>query len=360
MSDLDVLRTLRDQIVPPPLDVLRETARRRARRSNALGVLAASAAVVALAATTVVVAGDDADRSPLPIQPPEPSSRPLTYADGAVVHYGDRTVDAAGPVVELDLTDQGVAFRTADGRIWFTDGASVDELGALGEPGPVFTDDTWPPLVHDGWLVSAHSGSTVAWFEFRRLGVAEVVVYDTAAGAFVNRTDVALDDGGAFPGAVTDRYVYWFGDTGPDADDIPDVRYDPGTGEQVPVSPEQIQDDLRSQGAPRTILIGSGGPLRVTDGTDRNFSIEGGRVTPQGEQPLTAEDGLTGKRFAFDAPPDYPRQVAAYLTQWLDDQTIVLVSARAGGDDLIVCRVDTRACEVVNSGPSSLVLPEVG
>jgi hypothetical protein len=30
------------------------------------------------------------------------------------------------------------------------------------------------------------------------------------------------------------------------------------------------------------------------------------------------------------------------------------------GDDLIVCRVDTRACEVVNSGPASLVLPEVG
>lgn len=360
MSDLDVLHTLRDQIVPPPLDALRQTARRRTRRSNGLAAVAASAAVVALVATTVVVAGDDADRSPLPAPPAEPSSRPLTYADGAVVHYGDRTVDAAGPVVELDLTDHGVAFRTADGRIWFTDGSRVDELGALGEPGPTYDDDSWPLLVHDGWLVSAHTGSRVAWFEFPSPGAPEVVVYDTA-----DRRELARDSASADPRSVTlpylvsERYVYWFAEADPnlDAGDTPQVRFDPATGEQTPVEPEEVQQDLLGDGPERTVVIGGG---TVTDGTDRNFAIERGRVVPQGAQPLIAEDGLTGRRFVFEAPPGYPRQVAAYLTQWLDDQTVVLVSARAGGDDLIVCGVDTRACEVVNSGPSSLVLPEVG
>ena len=36
-------------------------------------------------------------------------------------------------MVELDLTDDGVAFRTSDGRIWFTDGSAVDAIGDVGQ-----------------------------------------------------------------------------------------------------------------------------------------------------------------------------------------------------------------------------------
>ena len=43
MSELDLLRRLGDQIVPPPFEALRETARRRARRARVATSLAVAA-----------------------------------------------------------------------------------------------------------------------------------------------------------------------------------------------------------------------------------------------------------------------------------------------------------------------------
>ena len=264
MSDLDVLRTLRDQIVPPPLDTLRETARRRGRAASAAGALAAAAAVAVVATTTVLAVGGDDDGSLPPVETPDPgsSTRPLTYADGDVLHYGERTIDADGPIVELDLTDQGVAFRTDDKRIWFTDGTGVEEIGDVGEPGPAYTrGDVWPLLVHDGWVVSAHSGSLVAWFEFAGPGGRPVaVVYDASTREVLARERVTADlERVALPYLVSDRYFYWFAEPDPEVEaiDTPQVRLDPQTGDIVPVSDEQVQDDLRSQGLSRTILIGA-------------------------------------------------------------------------------------------------------
>jgi hypothetical protein len=370
MSDLELLRELREQIVPPPLDTLRETARRRGQVSAA-GALAGAAAVAVIAATTVMTVGGDDGGSLPPVDPPDPgsSTRPLTYADGDVLHYGDLTVEADGPIVELDLTDQGVAFRTDDNRIWFTDGAGVEEIGDVGTPGPAYTrDDVWPLLVHDGWVVSAHSGSLVAWFEFAGPGDEPVVVVYDAGTHEVLARELATDDSAsvALPHLVSDRYFYWFADPDPAllADETSQVRLDLETGDQVPVSDEEVQADLRSQGPARTILVGTdekgAPPLRVTDGTDRNFASRGGRITPQGGQPLVAEDGATGKQLEFDAPPGYPRTMLIWLTQWLDDDTVAFVSTLATGEDLLVCQVATGACGVVLSGPESLVLPEVG
>ncbi len=160
MSELDVLRRLGDQIVPPPFEALRETARRRTRRTRVASV-AVAASVVAASATAVYL-GRDADRrtEPAPVTPP--TSRPLTYADGSTIHYGDQAVEADGRVVELDVTDDGVAFRTDDGRIWFTDGSTPDQLGALGETGPGYRDP-WPLTSHPGWMLSPNSGSRLVW-----------------------------------------------------------------------------------------------------------------------------------------------------------------------------------------------------
>ena len=44
--------------------------------------------------------------------------------------------------MELDLTDYGVGFRTDDGRVWFSDGSTPDELGELGATGPGYGDTT--------------------------------------------------------------------------------------------------------------------------------------------------------------------------------------------------------------------------
>jgi ferric-dicitrate binding protein FerR (iron transport regulator) len=113
MSELDVLRRLGDQILPPPFEALQETARRRARRARAATSLAVAAAVVAVSATTVYLdRGDDRRVEPAPATP---TSRPLTYADGSTIHYGDHTVEAGGNVVELDVTDYGAGYRTEDG-----------------------------------------------------------------------------------------------------------------------------------------------------------------------------------------------------------------------------------------------------
>ncbi len=68
MSELDVLRRLGDQIVPPPFEALRETARRRVRRTRVATSLAVAATVAVVSATTVYV-GRDADRE----QEPAPS-----------------------------------------------------------------------------------------------------------------------------------------------------------------------------------------------------------------------------------------------------------------------------------------------
>jgi hypothetical protein len=144
MSELDLLRGLGDQIVPPPLDDLRQTARGRDRRTTA-ALAAGSALVVTLA--TVLLLDRDTHSSPEPVGPPAPSSRPLTYAVGSEVHYGDQIVGTSGTVLELDLTDEGAVVRTDDAGIWFTDGSGLDRLGTLGKPGSLPT--YWRP--RRGW-----------------------------------------------------------------------------------------------------------------------------------------------------------------------------------------------------------------
>ena len=231
MSELDVLRRLGDQIVPPPF-----RGPGRDRRVGEFGAPGWRRAWRSLSSS--------------PCRPPPCSSggtptagssrrrlrstRPLTYADGSTIHYGDRTVDAAGPVVELDVTDDGVGFRTDDGQIWFTDGSTIDRLGALGETGSGYRDP-WPLTSHPSWMLSPNTGSRLVWFEFPAPGRPEVVVYDTGSGTEVAREVVQLGQGHtAVPATLTDRYVYWFKD--PDPGEMPEdqaqVRYDPATGEQ--------------------------------------------------------------------------------------------------------------------------------
>ena len=161
-----------------------------------------------------------------------PSSRPLTYADGSTIHYGEQTVEADGRVAELDVTDYGVGFRTDDGRDLVHRRVHDRPARGLGETGPGY-GDTWPLTSHPGWMLSANSGPRLVWFEFPTPGEPEVVVYDTSAGREVARDTVRLGPGHtAVPGELTDRFVYWFKD--PDPGELPEdqtqVRYDPADG----------------------------------------------------------------------------------------------------------------------------------
>jgi hypothetical protein len=372
MSELDVLRRIGDQIVPPPFEALRETAHRRDRRARVATSLAVAAIVVATAVTTAYL-GRDSDRR---IEPaPAPTVRLLTYADASTIHYGEHTVVADAPVVELDVTDDGVGFRTDDGRIWFTDGSTTDQLGALGETGPGY-GDTWPLTSRPGWLLSPNAGSRLVWFEFPAPGEPEVVVYDTDTGQEVARDAVGLEPGHtAVPALLSDRFVYLIKD--PNPEEMPEdqalVRYDPATGEQTRITEQDLVRDLDGDAAVRSVRLKGDGRWDSSDafhysdgmGQQMGLNLRNGvagvdGVAPVGAGDMLAED-VSGRTFAFEPPQDYPDKTGvAWLVQWLDDQTVVVLSPLQQRTDLIVCHLETKACGVGASAPTGIVAPDFG
>ena len=374
MSELDVLRRLGDQIVPPPFEALRETARRRARRTRVASI-AVAASVVAASATTVYLARDaDRQSEPAPVTPP--TSRPLTYADGNTIHYGDDTIEADRPVVELDLTDYGVGFRTDDGRIWFSDGSTPEKLGTLGETGPGYGDNNWPLTSHPNWMLSSNAGSRLVWFEFPSPGDPEVVVYDTGAGREVARDTVALEpEHTAVPAELSERFVYWFKD--PTSEEMPEdqvqYRYDPARREQSRITEQDLLTDLDGDAAVRSIrLKGDGradasGAFHYSNGLGQQMGLDLQQgvagingVAPVGAGDMVAKD-VDGRPFAFEPPPDYTdKSGVAWLVQWLDNQTVVVVSPLRQSTDLLACHLDTGRCDVAASAPAGIVVPELG
>jgi hypothetical protein len=359
MSELDLLRRLGDQIVPPSLDALRQTARRRTLRTATAGTIAAAAV-----ATVALVGGHLAATDNQP-QPPvgqlDDGSRPITYAEDATVHYGDHTVTVPGHVVELDVTDDGVVVRTADDRIWFTDGSGVDQLGAIGES--AWGDILWDHYV--GRVVSSDSGSEVAWFEFPRPQSPDVVVYDTQAGEVVHRYPVDVFGTGTVAGlySVDAQAVYGFTDLTFGEELWPNWRIDLATGTQSPQSLKHYQDVLERRGLARTVLVShqeAPDPASFVpfDGLQQ-LSVNGTRVRPEGAQPLWVRDGLTGSEFRFAAPTGYRDTNPLWLVQWLDDDTVVLHSEQPDGIDLLECHVSTGECTVALQASSDAVVPEL-
>jgi hypothetical protein len=367
MSDLDLLRGLGDDVVPPLFDDLRETARRRSRRTATATVVLVAATVVAVAGITLLALPED-DEEQEPVGRPTDTSRPLTYALGATIHYGDRSVTAPDPVAEVDVTDDGAVARTADGTIWFTDGDGLDEIGTLGEPGAAYEGEERPYATTWGFVVSGNTGSRAAWFEFPRPGEPELVVYDTGERAVDSRTTLDVDAGSyALLESVTDRYGYWFTSPEMNGDDrsFPEARVELATGTQDRVTEDEYDADLPGVGTPRTIEVSHDGedgrdvPM-VHDGIGWQFDIGGGRVEPQGAQPLEVRDGGTGRRFVFDAPDGYGSAAPNWLSQWLDDDTVVIPVNQGRQDDLVECHVSTGACVVAATVPADVVMADIG
>jgi hypothetical protein len=358
MSELDMLRRLSDQIVPPPLDELRRTARRRTLKTTTVtAVVAAAAAVAVVGGVQLAVTENHAQP---PVGQPDDGSRPITYAEGVAVHYGEQSVPMPGHVVELDVTDDGVVVRTADGRIWFTDGSAVDQIGAVGESD--WGDVLWDHYV--GRVVSTDSGSEVAWFEFPQPHSPQVVVYDTRAAEVLDRYPLEIPSGtvsGLY--AVDADAVYGFTDLTFGEDLWPNWRIDLATGTQSPQSLKQYQRVLERRGLARTLLVSHHETPETAsfvpfDGLQQ-FSVTGSRVRPEGEQPLSVRDGLTGADFRFTAPPGYADTNAVWLVQWLDDDTVVLHAQQGDRVDLLECHVSTGECTVAVQASSDAVVPEL-
>lgn len=375
MSDLDVLRRLGEQLVPPPLDSLRDTARRRDRRGAVATVIASGAVLAVISTGAVLLGAGDRDAAPGPVDEPGgtgSTTHPLTYADGATIHYGERAIRADGVVVELDLTDRGVGFRTRDGRIWFSDGSATEQVGTLGDPVlPTGELEDWSPsgVLMDGesggWVVSGNSGSRLMWFDFTGPGDPEVVVHDTGTRETVLRTRVHVPEGGwVGPHSVTEDSAYLFRDPDPVADDrMPQARLDLTTGEQEPVSPEGYLADVDDHPA-RSLHVShaeTGFRLyEITEGTGHQFDVHRGRLRPMGMQPIEVRDGLTGERLALRAPEGHPDTNPVWLVQWLDDDSVVILDPTGGRDRLLVCPVPAGTCEVTVTAPGPVVVPDWG
>jgi hypothetical protein len=378
MSDLDLLRSLGDQIAPPPFDALRETARRRNRRAATVTTVVAAAAVaIAVGAVQLEVIEH---RSAPPVDGPKvvDTSRPLTYAEGATLHFGEQPVTMPSKVVEIDVVDGGAVARTSDGGIWLTDGSDPEQIGTLGEPGARFDPTQLPGFnglgigfgTAGGFAVSGNSGSLVAWWEFPEPDRPELVVYDTAARKETARQPIEIEAGrSALLASVTERFAYWYVDPEWINLDVPNARIDLDTGEQARITPDEYTSDVPPPGTPRTILLGSdenggGGPYQVREGLTAGLlqlGTDATDIVPRGPGDLVVLDGATRTPFAFTAPPRFSDRdaIAGWLTQWIDDDTIVIAFRGEKSSDLLVCHVSTGACDLAAQSVEA-VLPEIG
>src|SRR4051794_2018271 len=264
MSDLDLRRSLGEQIMPPSFDALRETARRRTRRTATVAAAGVAAAVVAVMGAVQLEVVDH-NSAPPPTSPaPEEGARPITYAEGDTVHYGDQSISMPGRVVELDLTDDGVAVRTADNRVWFTDGSAVDEVRAIGEAGGGGDashggDYLWGSYV--GRMGSGNTGAVVAWLEFPQGQLGSVTVYNTESGQLSEPAAIDLPYTDVASGlySVDDEAVYGFTDLTYGEELHPNWRIEYATGAfKTMHQPQSYQRILESHGLARTLLISDG------------------------------------------------------------------------------------------------------
>ena len=347
-----------------------------ARRPTAPGVLALALVLVAgLVLVAVVRRGDGAAQPPATAAPSPAAdiaghpARPLVWAEGRVLHLGRRTVATGHDLLTLDVTDDGVAFTTFDGVVWFTDGGRPQQVGAT-LPARVVADGVdWGPFGRpDRWVVSDNAGSRLAWLEVDESDRLAVVVYDTASRSVVAQVPVATGPRG-LPTllSVGDDRVYWTDGVGPNTRV---TRYDVSTGRRWRVTAAAYRADVGRR--PRMLLLGTSRRFAtLSDGIGQGFAFVGPRLRPRGGEWGEAWASATGAHLVLRTPPrsTYGFGVAERLelVQWLDDDRFVLLDSTGwnagdlGGEDLLVCRLSRHTCGVAVHRPASLrrlVVPE--
>ncbi len=325
-------------------------ARRRRAIAASFGIAGVVLAVLAGVASYSV--RDDA--GPGPVEKPEPAvvddARPLVYAEGTTIHYGDQTYDAGRAVEFVEAIDDGFVYITENdgGRLYFTDGSYAASRIGLVAPGHV---GAYPVL-------TANPGSLVAW-EYAPTSAAqrEIVVYDTDRREIVTSPSTGTSSPGLL--AVNGDRVYWDSGRG----DRGLMRFDNSTGAQEAVSWGSLRADLASN--PRMLVVGRssynvelpavmtqrlayfklvGRRLVATDSISRGVD---GNTT----EPTTLADG---RPLRLRVPQGYEgTEDTLAAVQWLDDAHLVLFAYHEHNEfpahvgDFLACPVPTGTCLVV-------------
>jgi hypothetical protein len=353
------------------LDDLIAEGDRRVRRRR-LGIIAAAAATVAVVLGTATIATDPDEDSnepvnPVPTQTPAPTaavgtSRPLVYADGTVIHLGERTVDTGRTIESLDVTDNGAVLTTADGSIWFTDGSDVQRIGAT-SGGTVDPHSVrWHWSGPRWWVATGNAGSLVAWFENQGEDaqargvklVTDLVVFDSGAREEIGRTPVEIRAG--FHGVldvVTDDTVLW-SEQGDGAGDDRYWRLRVG-GDLEEVSRTSWLSEMSTE--PRRIVIPDpyGEGLEATDETSSehadfplvHFTVQRGQVVPTTPGGTASYSSPLQPVRNLHLAADLPDNTVLWIAEWLDDGRFVLTNQAR---DLYTCQISTSSCQLTIPG----------
>ena len=371
-----------DALALPQFDVtyLVRRGESRRRRRRAAAVAAVTAAVVAVVGGALLVspssrnaapdvppanhkntAPDDKNRSDDDVVQTRPAGRELTHAVGSTIHWGNRTIDVGQTVQAVGVTDDGVVFvrgdkacpyKVACRTLWFTDGAEPVRIGTV--------TGSW---IRGFGIAFAAAGSTVVWSEpdpedrapaYPRAG--EYVAYDTSLRREVGRFGsersmlVAVGDGSVFWVPDERQCVDFYGVCLRFRGSV--MRFDVATGGQASVSWDSYWA-MRSSW-PRTLMspqleeIDGGRVVRRPHADPKlndsfGFRLDGNRlVGDDGSIDVTVRLARTGAPLRLRAPAGYPSDGYFAISQWLDDDHVVM---NADDGSLLVCRVPRGRCQ---------------
>ncbi|HEU5037754.1 MAG TPA: hypothetical protein VFT70_12170 [Nocardioides sp.] len=369
----ELLRRGADSVAAPRLDlgeVVAEAGRRRRRRRSVV-IAAAAAGVSAIVVGSALVAqtGSTTDGSS-PADSPSSSAgtavdgpvRPLVYAEGRTVHVGEKSVAADKPVAFIAPTDDGAVYEAAlDGTLWFTDGTTTRVIGTSGSAAA--------PTSHPEAVSTGSAGSLVVWADVVHQNRSELVVYDTARLDEVGRIPFPVRGHEALVDYVGEDEVWYATDDGRTDSSI--YRFDVRSGTTTSHPRSDLDAVLESR--PRTFAAVDGDG-RVVHG-EPSFTEEAGRLVAgihtagvsEDAAPVTLADGSELRlrlpsAYVGPWPPD--EQPALSVSQWLDDDHIVLWADDGGGDlpakrgDFLVCPLPDGVCDVtVPRAPQPYVAP---
>jgi hypothetical protein len=321
-----------------------------ARRRRAITASAAIAGVVLAVLAGVASYSVRDDPGPGPVEKPEPTvvenARPLVYAEGSTIHYGDLAYDAGRVVEFVEATDDGFVYVTEnDGRrLYFTDGSYAADRIGLVAPGHV---GAYPVL-------TANPGSLVAW-EYAPTPATqrEVVVYDT------DRHEIVTSPAASSLVAVSGDRAYWASGRGGRGL----MRFDNSTGTQEAATWDSLRADLASN--PRMLVISRPSyDIELPDVTAQRlayFKLVGTRLVATDSisrgvdgnttEPTTLADG---RPLRLTVPQGYEgTEESLAAVQWLDDDHMVLFAYHEHDEfprhvgDFLACPVPTGTCRVV-------------